>query len=112
MLQYISATVPIPTDLDSSVISDTLIHDLVEELSTSWKMLGRRLGIPEAALTNIDFENRRVIEKGMAVFSEWKRRRVNEATLRVLREALEKIGRRDLSEKVRGTHLFYIISVP
>ena len=103
---------PISTDLDSSVISDTLIHDLVEELSTSWKMLGRRLGIPEAALTNIDFENRRVIEKGMAVFSEWKRRRVNEATLRVLREALEKIGRRDLSEKVRGTHLFHIISVP
>ena len=66
-------------------------------------MLGRRLSIPEAVLTNIDIENRRVVEKGMAMFNEWKQRCHNGTDVRVLRNALEKIGRTDLSEKVRGT---------
>ena len=98
----ITATVILTTSLDNRPVSDTLLHDLVEELSTSWKMLGRRLGVPEGALTNIDAEHRRVVEKGMAMFGEWKQRKVNGATVKALREALEKLGRRDLSEKVRG----------
>lgn len=95
------APLMVPTNQDSSVVSDTLLHEIVEELSTSWKMLGRWLGVPEAALTNIDIEQRRVIDKGMAMFVEWKRRKSDAATVRVLRDALVKIGRRDLSEKVR-----------
>lgn len=101
----ISAPLMVPTNQDSSVVSDTLLHEIVEELSTSWKMLGRWLGVPEAALTNIDIEQRRVIDKGMAMFVEWKRRKGDAATVRVLRDALVKIGRRDLSEKVRGKHM-------
>lgn len=65
-------------------------------------MLSRRLLIPEALIRNIDSENHRVVEKCIAMFDEWKSRYGNNATVRVLREALEKIGRRDLSEKVRG----------
>ena len=103
----IAATVTVPTSLDNTPVSDALLHDLVEDLSTSWKMLGRRLGVPESALTNIDIEHRRVVEKGMAMFGEWKQRRVNSTTVKVLRDALEKIGRRDLSEKVRGIHLLF-----
>ena len=102
-LCYIAAgTVMLPSNLNNRQVSDTLLHDLVEDLSTSWKMLGRRLGIPEGAITNIDMEHRRVVEKGMAMFAEWKRRRGAGATMGVLREALDKTGRRDLSERVRG----------
>ena len=101
----------VTTSLDNRPVSDTLLHDLVEELSTSWKMLGRRLGIPEGAITNIDMEHRRVVEKGMGMFAEWKRRKGNDATVRILREALEKTGRRDLSEKVRGTFISYVFVV-
>lgn len=93
----------LPSNLDNREVSDMLLHDLVEDLSTSWKMLGRRLGIPEGAITNIDIEHRRVVEKGMAMFAEWKRRKGEGATVRALREALDKTGRRDLSERVRGT---------
>ena len=99
----VGTAVLLPSDLNNRQVSDTLLHDLVEDLSTSWKMLGRRLGIPEGAITNIDMEHRRVVEKGMAMFAEWKRRRGEGATVGVLREALDKTGRRDLSERVRGT---------
>ena len=99
----VGTAVMLPSNLNNRQVSDTLLHDLVEDLSTSWKMLGRRLGIPEGAITNIDMEHRRVVEKGMAMFAEWKRRRGEGATVGVLREALDKTGRRDLSERVRGT---------
>ena len=99
----VGTAVLLPSNLNNRQVSDTLLHDLVEDLSTSWKMLGRRLGIPEGAITNIDMEHRRVVEKGMAMFAEWKRRRGEGATVGVLREALDKTGRRDLSERVRGT---------
>ncbi|XP_068688924.1 uncharacterized protein [Montipora foliosa] len=91
----------VPPNFDTNQVSDTLYHDLAEDVSSSWKMLGRRLSISEAVLTNIDIENRRVVEKGMAMFNEWKRRCSNRTDVRVLRNALEKIGRTDLSEKVR-----------
>ena len=96
------AELVVPSNLINRQVTDTLLHDLVEDLSTSWKMLGRRFSIPEGAITNIDMDHRRVVEKGMAMFAEWKRRKGKEATVGVLREALDKIGRRDLSERVRG----------
>lgn len=67
-------------------------------------MLGRRLGLVESVLKNIDSEHRRVIEKGVAMFDEWKNRKTTDATVQALIEGLEKIGRRDLSEKVRGMY--------
>ena len=69
-------------------------------------MLGRRLGLSEGVIKNIDSEHRRVIEKGVAMFDEWKNRKTDSATMQALRDGLEKIGRRDLSEKVRGIQIF------
>ena len=92
----------IPRNFQNTPVPRALCHDLAEDVSTSWKMLSRRLFIPEAVIRNIDSENHRVVEKCIAMFNEWKSRQCDNATVRVLREALEKIGRRDLSEKVRG----------
>ena len=71
-------------------------------------MLGRRLGLSEGILTNIETEHKRVVEKGVAMFEEWKKRNTAAATMKALREGLEKIGRRDLSEKVRGIFYFFV----
>jgi len=85
-------------------VSDTVLLDHVKALSTSWKMLGRRLGISEGGIKNIDEENRYVVDKGMAMFAEWKGQKGEGATVGVLTEALEKIERFDLAEKiVKGT---------
>ena len=98
-----------PTGLYDGVVPDELVHDLVEELSTSWRMLGRRLGLSEGLLKNINSENPRVVEKGVAMFEEWKNRKSNAATVQALREGLEKIGRLDLSENVRGMWYIYLL---
>lgn len=92
----------LPSNLKNREVSDTLLHDLVRDLCINWKMLGQCLGILEGAIKNIDMEHHHVVEKGMAMFAEWKRCKGEGATVRVLREALEKTGRRDLSERVRG----------
>lgn len=92
----------IPRNFQNTPVPPTLCHDLAEDVSTSWKMLSRRLFIPEAVIKNIDSENHRVVEKCIVMFAEWKGRHGDNATVRVLMEALEKIGRRDLAEKVRG----------
>lgn len=94
-----------PLGLYNCAVPDPLLHDLVEDLSTSWRMLGRRLGLAEGVLKNVDSEHRRVIEKGVAMFDEWKNRKTTDATMQALRDGLERIGRRDLSEKVRGTQI-------
>ena len=93
----------LPSYVNNRQVSDSLLLELVENLSTSWKMLGRHLDISNVALVNIDMEHDRVVEKAMAMFAEWKRRKGEGATVGVLRDALERIGRRDLSERVRGT---------
>lgn len=99
---------PGSTGLYNGVVPDALVHDLVEDLSTSWRMLGRRLGLTEGVIKNIDSEHRRVIEKGVAMFDEWKQRKTTDATMEALRDGLEKIGRRDMSEKVRGMCYLFI----
>ena len=92
----------IPRNFQNTPVPPALCHDLAEDVSTSWKMLSRRLFIPEGVIKNIDSENHRVVDKCTVMFNEWKSRQCDNATVKVLREALEKIGRRDLSEKVRG----------
>ena len=91
-----------PNSWDDKPVPGDLVYNLVEDLSTSWKMLGRRLGLTEGVLSNIDSEHRKVVEKGVGMFEEWKKRKTVDATIKALRKALELIGRRDLSERVRG----------
>lgn len=92
----------IPHNFQNTLVPLALCKDLVEEVSTRWKMLGRHLEIPERIIGIIDVDNQFVVDKCFAMFNDWKHRHRNNSTVRVLREALEKIGRTDLSEKVRG----------
>lgn len=110
--QFTATAGEAPPILYNRAVPDTLVHDLVEDLSTSWRMLGRRLGLAEGVLKNVDSEHRRVIEKGVAMFDEWKNRKTTDATMQALRDGLEKIGRRDLSEKARGTQTFLYFVQP
>lgn len=91
----------VPNSWDNKPIPEELVYDLVEDLSVSWKMLGRRLGLAEGVISNIDSEHQKVVEKGVAMFEVWKSRKTGDATMKALRKGLELIGRRDLSERVR-----------
>ena len=66
-------------------------------------MLGERIGLPKGVLRSINSEHPEVRAQGQAMFKKWKDEKRNGATMLVLMQGLEKIGRRDLSEKVQGT---------
>lgn len=62
--------------LYNCIVFDFLFYDFVEDFSISWRMLGRRFGFVEGVLKNVDLEYRRVIEKGVVMFDEWKNRKI------------------------------------
>ena len=92
-----------PTGLENRPVSLKILVNLAKDPGIPWKKLGRHLGIPEDVLTSIDLEDQFVEQKNRAMLNMWRRKRGDEATVKVLREALENIGRSDLAEKVEGT---------
>lgn len=89
-------------DIDTVQVPRDVCEYVADNIGTYWKRLGRKFDISEAHLQNIDDENRSVYERTMAVFNRWTGKAGEKATVGVLRRALEKIEKRDLSDKVRG----------
>ena len=86
------------------IVKEPLIQDIAEDVSTSWKAVGRKLGVKETVIDNIDDENRRVVDKATKVLMRWKTTSENGATVAALMTALKRAGRTDLAETVRGKH--------
>lgn len=85
-------------------VSNLLLDDLAEHLGTSWRELGTILEIHEKVLEYFDRENECFRDKGIAILHEWKRLSGNAATVKILKEALEKIGMSHLLKLDEGTH--------
>ena len=94
------------TALDTRVVSDSIINDIAEDISTSWKMVGRKLGLKEAIIDNIEDENRKVAERSAKALHKWKKINGSKATVSVLVATLKKAGRTDLAEFVRGVVIY------
>lgn len=84
-------------------------HDIAEDIGKDWKMLGRRLHILDSHLDNIDRQDHYVREKSISMLNKWRQNVGEKATGKVLIEALEEIGRKDLSEKVRGMNISSLV---
>lgn len=82
----------------NNILKDTCLNDISEDLGRDWKHLGRKLGISNGIINNIDEENRRVKEKSIELLLKWKRQSGNDATGEALANALIAIGRRDVAE--------------
>ena len=85
------------SSIDAAQVPDEICQDLADDISKDWKKLGRRLSISTADLDNIDHENSSVCEKSIAMLNKWRERVGEEASMKVLTEALKKIRRKDLS---------------
>ncbi|PIK35429.1 putative receptor-interacting serine/threonine-protein kinase 1-like [Apostichopus japonicus] len=88
-------------NIDEEVRIDTLL-DLSEEIQNEQKNLGRKLGLDESKLYQLerDYINQGHKETVYQMLLTWKRRIGSQATHRVLGEALKAVGRRDLQEKL------------
>ncbi|XP_071843403.1 uncharacterized protein [Apostichopus japonicus] len=97
-----SLTVKQPMEnIDLEVRTESL-RDLSEEIQNEWKAVGRKLGLDDSKLYNLerDYTNQGHKETVYQMLLTWKRRIGSQATYRVLGEALEAAGRRDLQEKL------------
>mgnify|MGYP000412246558 FL=1 len=93
-------------NIDAAQVPDDVYHYVADNISVDWKKLGRQLGISKPHLKNIAHENyHNVCEQSTALLNEWKEKTGEKATVGVLRKALDEIGKKNLSEKVRGMNI-------
>ncbi|PIK59199.1 hypothetical protein BSL78_03896 [Apostichopus japonicus] len=80
------------------VVTTATIQDLSHKFCDEWRIVGSKLGIGEPKLQTIDTDNRTAQEKVYQMLLTWKQSKGNEATYRLLGEALQSAGRKDLQE--------------
>ena len=76
------------------------LEGLGRDIGRKWKILGRRLEVPEV-LETIDQQCKTLPEKAFQMLKHWAQRNGSSATYRVLSDALKDklLARKDLSEK-------------
>ena len=70
-----------------------------EKIAEKWRTLGRRLGIKDPELEDIDQLHKQLSEKGYQILKLWKRREGSAATHQALCDALKRVKRKDLAQK-------------
>lgn len=80
------------------------------EIAEKWKQLGRRLGVRDARLSEMDHAHGQLSEKGYAMLEFWRQSKGSSATYQALYDALkdELVQRRDMAEKfccIKGNYL-------
>ena len=77
------------------------LEELGLEIGKKWKKLGRRLGVSDANLEEIDELHDQMSEKGYHMFKLWSEKNGSDATYQVLCDGFlnELVQRRDLAEK-------------
>lgn len=84
----------------TALVPDVIDYHLANYIAQDWKMLGRQLCISSSVLQSIDHEHNSLHERVMAMLLIWRRKFGKEATMKVLTEALKRIARKDLSDKI------------
>ena len=90
---------------ETTSVSSSLLHDLAVNLGTKWGELGKILGVANSLLDYFDMEYLSLSDKGNAMLGEWKRLNGDDATIKVLQDALTKVDMGHLMGKVAGTFL-------
>ena len=86
------------------------LQRLAVEIAEKWEKLGRRLGVSEARLSEIDHAHDQLSEKGYSMLKLWSQSEGSAATYQALYDALqdELVQRLDLAEKfgcIKGNYL-------
>ena len=77
------------------------LEKLSLDIASDWKKLGRRLGINDPLIQEIDRVNDHLSEKGYDMLKRWKQKEGTAGTYQALYDALqnELVQRQDLAEK-------------
>jgi len=90
-----------PLSLKGGTLTSDDLLLVAHELGTSWKMLGRALGLQPFTLDHIEEDERKLVERCYVVLRNWRQACGNSATYECLAQALEDptVGRSDLAAK-------------
>ena len=82
--------------------TDDELEELGNEIAEKWMTLGRRLGVKEPNLQDIEQNHRQLPEKGYYMLMDWKQENGSTATYQILNAALQHklVQRKDLAEKI------------
>ena len=91
------------TIFEQAPVCEKLAWSICSEVGRDWRSLGVVLGLESTFLDNIDTDSKESPEKAWKVLQKWRQKEGKEATVRILINALEKIERKDVVDKLRGT---------
>ena len=82
------------------------LQKLGKRIGVKWDTLGRRLGVEEAELENIEQRHKDLEKRGYAMLMHWKQKNGSEATYQILNAALqdELVQCKYLAEKICYNH--------
>lgn len=100
---------------DSAKWTDFTKGQLLEvcnDLGSCWSDLGEKLGLKSKTLDNIDNDYTLDKDKAKKMLSVWMGWKGNSATGKCLIDALEKIGKRDIAQKLSGSYVIFSLLNP
>jgi len=97
-------------DLRRKVVTLKQLLPLTEEIGTCWEELGFALDLSEAIVSNIRDERKFNKERGRAVLMEWKQQHGDNATMGALADALDRLERKDIVDRLSGKSSYQCVN--
>ena len=91
-------------DLRRVVVTDLQLLEISENIGRQWMELGYILDIKSRDISYLEGDNN--LNQAYSLLIKWKQQRGDGATIGILVDALEIIGRNDLAQKVLGKMIF------
>lgn len=85
-----------------SVVTELQLAEISDDVGTCWRELGPKLDIAACKIQNLDEEYKLNRDKANALLLIWKQKEGNCALAGILADALERIGRKSIAEKLLG----------
>lgn len=89
-------------DPRKSVVTELQLAEISDDVGTCWRELGPKLDIAACKIQNLDEEYKLNRDKANALLLIWQQKEGSHALAGVLADALERIGRRSIAEKLLG----------
>ena len=87
---------------EKTPITEVQIWSICDEVGVDWRKLGSFLGIASSFMDNIEADNGASREQARKLLRKWITKEGKGATVGILIDALKKIARRDVIEKLLG----------
>ena len=84
------------------MVTEIQLSDISDDVGTCWREVGPKLLISASKIHNLDDEYKSNRDKANALLILWKEQEGSNATVGLLADVLEKIGRRSIAERLLG----------